>query len=211
MFPLPDARRWTKDQDETLKNDWADHRITLGDIARKFDRTERQVYHRVQSLGLPIPRKNKWPPEKIERLKRLWELGWSSALISRDLDISRNAVIGKKNRLGLSARRPAINEAARTRRAAIAKRRAERAEARKRGKVHREKPMPLPAVKPINPHNPGVTIDGLRWHKGKPANCRAIVHYNLYCGEPNYPGESYCPGHCALHFNGWRPILEAAE
>ena len=46
---------------------------------------------------------NYWTKQKVDRLTKLWEKGVSARDISEKLgNISRNAVIGKANRLGLS-------------------------------------------------------------------------------------------------------------
>lgn len=47
-----------------------------------------------------------WTPERVEELTRLWNAGYSAGQIVARLDfcVSRNAVIGKKYRLGLPAR-----------------------------------------------------------------------------------------------------------
>ena len=47
--------------------------------------------------------KNYWTKTKVEKLSKLWGQGLSARDIANKLgDISRNAVIGKANRLGLS-------------------------------------------------------------------------------------------------------------
>ena len=47
--------------------------------------------------------KNYWTKKKVEKLTKLWEKGISAREISEKLgEVSRNAVIGKANRLGLS-------------------------------------------------------------------------------------------------------------
>ena len=47
--------------------------------------------------------KNYWTKTKVEKLSKLWGQGVSARDIAEKLgDISRNAVIGKANRLGLS-------------------------------------------------------------------------------------------------------------
>lgn len=62
-----------------------------------------------------------WPPEKIARLKTLWTDGYSASQIAAALGgCTRNAVIGKVHRLGLSGRAivkraPALGGAARVR------------------------------------------------------------------------------------------------
>ncbi len=52
------------------------------------------------------PKKNTWPEERVEILKKLWLDGLSASQIAAKLGdgITRNAVIGKVHRLGLSGR-----------------------------------------------------------------------------------------------------------
>ncbi len=45
-----------------------------------------------------------WTPERIAELQKLWQEGLSTAEIGRQLGISKNAVVGKAHRLGLSSR-----------------------------------------------------------------------------------------------------------
>ena len=46
-----------------------------------------------------------WTYERIEKLKQLWEEGLTASRIAAELgDVTRNAVIGKAHRLGLSGR-----------------------------------------------------------------------------------------------------------
>ncbi|TRD22568.1 GcrA family cell cycle regulator [Palleronia caenipelagi] len=46
-----------------------------------------------------------WTEERVERLKQMWNEGHSASQIAKELgDVTRNAVIGKVHRLGLSNR-----------------------------------------------------------------------------------------------------------
>lgn len=46
-----------------------------------------------------------WPDMRVEQLKRLWEAGLSASQIAAELgNVTRNAVIGKVHRLGLTGR-----------------------------------------------------------------------------------------------------------
>src|ERR1700754_4226271 len=46
-----------------------------------------------------------WTDDRVEQLKKLWEAGLSASQIAAELgNITRNAVIGKVHRLGLSGR-----------------------------------------------------------------------------------------------------------
>ncbi len=54
-----------------------------------------------------------WTDERIEHLKTLWGQGKSASDIAEELgDVSRNAVIGKAHRLGLSGRPSPIKKKA---------------------------------------------------------------------------------------------------
>lgn len=57
-----------------------------------------------QDLPPSRPRPSGWRDEDVEQLKALWRLGWSASQISRQLGVTRNAVIGKVHRLALPAR-----------------------------------------------------------------------------------------------------------
>ncbi|MFB9148939.1 GcrA family cell cycle regulator [Roseovarius ramblicola] len=82
-----------------------------------------------------------WSDERVELLKRLWGEGQSASQIAKELGgVTRNAVIGKVHRLGLSNRNgsaPAANAAPA----------APEAEAPK----PTDKPAPKPAAKPAAP------------------------------------------------------------
>ncbi|MDE2213223.1 MAG: hypothetical protein KGJ34_01675 [Patescibacteria group bacterium] len=48
--------------------------------------------------------KSSWTPELMQNLARLWDEGHSTAEIGRRLGFSKNAVVGKAHRLGLTPR-----------------------------------------------------------------------------------------------------------
>ena len=55
-----------------------------------------------------------WSDDRVEQLKKLWESGLSASQIAAELgNVTRNAVIGKVHRLGLSGRAKAPATAAR--------------------------------------------------------------------------------------------------
>jgi GcrA cell cycle regulator len=54
-----------------------------------------------------------WTDDRVEQLKKLWEAGHSASQIAAELgNVTRNAVIGKVHRLGLSGRAKAATSAA---------------------------------------------------------------------------------------------------
>ena len=58
-----------------------------------------------------------WSHNRVEQLKKLWEAGLSASQIAAELgNVSRNAVIGKVHRLGLSGRAKSLSSAAPRRR-----------------------------------------------------------------------------------------------
>src|SRR5213079_3153101 len=59
-----------------------------------------------------------WSSEHIELLKRCFHAGLSCSQIAREIGITRNAVIGKMNRLGLSRPKDVIGRQLEQRRAA---------------------------------------------------------------------------------------------
>jgi GcrA cell cycle regulator len=64
---------------------------------------------------------SKWTDDREERLKALWTGGWSASQIAGELGgLSRNAVIGKVHRLGLSGRQGTARRRSMPRRAAAA-------------------------------------------------------------------------------------------
>lgn len=76
-----------------------------------------------------------WTDERVEILKKMWGEGQSASQIAKELGgVTRNAVIGKVHRLGLS------NRAGSAGAKAAAKEKAPKAEAKK--------PTPAPAAKP---------------------------------------------------------------
>lgn len=57
----------------------------------------------------PVPfKKIAWTPERVQCLTKLWSEGYSASQIAQHLGggMTRNAVIGKVHRLGISARSP---------------------------------------------------------------------------------------------------------
>src|SRR5262249_62102304 len=54
-----------------------------------------------------IPSNSPWTPERIEQLKSCFSAGMTCSEIGAAIGVSRNAVIGKIHRLGLSGERPA--------------------------------------------------------------------------------------------------------
>lgn len=83
-----------------------------------------------------------WNDERVDLLKRMWSEGQSASQIAKELGgVTRNAVIGKVHRLGLSNRNGAANGAPAPASPAAETKTAPRPEAK-------SKPAPKPGTKP---------------------------------------------------------------
>ena len=134
-----------------------------------------------------------WTDERIEALRALWMQGFTASQIAERLGgVSRNAVIGKAHRLGLSARpSPIKRETART----LPMHRAPAAP-----------PPPLPAPAPAMSPQPPVQraapapapggSKSCMWPLGDPK--QADFHF---CGAPAEAGRPYCSQHCAAAYH----------
>ncbi len=146
-----------------------------------------------------------WSPERIAQLKHCFNAGLTCSQIAREIGVTRNAVIGKMNRLGLSQPRDRL--AVQTQRA----RRPARPRAQKRWspysvadqhKLLREA-FPQARVEEIPIHNGrGCTLLELargrcRW----PVNDPGAENF-CYCGNEASAGLPYCAGHARLAYRG---------
>jgi len=115
-----------------------------------------------------------WSDERVDLLKRLWGEGQSASQIAKELGgVTRNAVIGKVHRLGLSNR----NGSAPVANAAPAA--APEAEAPKAA----AKPAPKPAAKPSAP----AEANG---EEAEPANAPVRIKAIIPAGQPLPPQPS---------------------
>ncbi len=147
-----------------------------------------------------------WSAELVEKFRVLWsDSALSARQIALRLGMTRNAVLGKRKRLGLpergaGTRPPATGDSLRPSKASHAR----RGDTLREANIRREKPWrgPLPLADaatdlPPDQSDCAVTIlelteSSCRWPLGQPS---ALMSY---CGAPQEPGLSYCPRHCAL-------------
>ncbi len=119
-----------------------------------------------------------WTSQRIAELERLWATGASTAEIGRQLDVSKNAVVGKVHRLGLPGRPSPI------RRKATGKKQTGESQESQEIREAREAPR-RPAVADLH-------ALPCQWPFGDPGD--EDFHF---CGAPVLASRSYCPEHCA--------------
>ncbi|WP_106751692.1 GcrA family cell cycle regulator [Pannonibacter carbonis] len=159
-----------------------------------------------------------WTDERVELLKKLWSDGLSASQIAAELGgITRNAVIGKVHRLGLSGRAKAVAPTAKPRRARTpasaapsAPRPAQAPVAQSRGATAlKMEPMeeaaldvqpqvePMAEVVPITERATILTLTErtCKWPIGDPS-----TQDFYFCGRHSDPGVPYCAHHCRIAY-----------
>lgn len=156
-----------------------------------------------------------WTDDRIALLKRMWKEGKSAAEIAKAVGkgVTRNAVIGKAHRMGLSGRPSPIKkpEAApkKTAAAAPARKEAKGAPAKKTAAASsgmknaappREEPEFKKFEKEVVPPGGGIALIDLtermcKWPIGDPRDADFI-----FCGLGIRPGTPYCPMHAAAAY-----------
>ena len=167
-----------------------------------------------------------WTDERVELLKKLWGEGQSASQIAKELGgITRNAVIGKVHRLGLSNRNSTAtkNEASDKQTKAAA----EPPKAKAQAKEPAPQPAPIPARRqiipagqplPPQPSANEISPEALakvsevekkskkislleltertcKWPIGDPATTEF-----WFCGLPTQSGKPYCEAHVGVAF-----------
>jgi len=140
-----------------------------------------------------------WTDTNMELLKKLWIEGVSAGAIGKLIGVSRNAVIGKKSRMGLEKRPQDKLRAGRKPKPA------KKPFIFKKGGTYSIPPEVIAPEPMTDAENPGITINELKWNSG-PSNCRAIISRDetgepRYCGQHNEPNQSFCLAHCRKYFN----------
>lgn len=160
-----------------------------------------------------------WTTERVDLLKKLWSDGLSASQIAGELGgVTRNAVIGKVHRLGLSGRAKAPAPAQKTRKTAAKPNAAAGSPATYHGRggvapqTHGATALkidvspaaaPEPEARPVAELVPlaeratilTLTERTCKWPIGDPS-----TDDFYFCGHPSDPGVPYCPYHCRIAY-----------
>ena len=134
-------------------------------------------------IGKTRPPKFDWTDERIARLKEMWEAKDSAAVIGAEFGITRNAVLGKVNRLGLETHKAVPRKPKEPSRPRI----------RLYDKGPRKSPTVAKAIEQPVPQCAPVSFMELGDH-----SCHYPVtddHPFMFCGADTHGEHSYC-GHC---------------
>ena len=146
-----------------------------------------------------------WTDERVEELKKLWSDGLSASQIAKQLGgVTRNAVIGKVHRLGLSGRATPSRPARRT--VKPSRPRATTTATAPARAVERPAPSTPPAATPA-PVEPAVLPSGefatvltlresmCKWPIGDPSQSEF-----RFCGRKTETGQAYCTAHSDMAY-----------
>jgi GcrA cell cycle regulator len=137
-----------------------------------------------------------WTEDRVDKLKALWKKGLSASQIAEELgeNITRNAVIGKAHRLGLSSRPSPVKKPAQAKRKSVAPKKATPAAA---------------AAAPVAPERMDksgkisildLTDRVCKWPLGHPGD-----EDFQFCGSKSVPGQPYCTFHGAMAYQAPQP------
>jgi len=149
-----------------------------------------------------------WTEDRVEILTKLWAEGLSASQIAKQLGgVTRNAVIGKVHRLGLSGRAKPSNPAKKKARKTVARTRQTRA--RSAPRAPRPVVQPRPAPPPIEalPMADGrfatiltITDHMCKWPIGDPSTSEF-----RFCGrKTDDKDEPYCKAHSSVAYQASR-------
>lgn len=135
-----------------------------------------------------------WTPAENDKLRELWEAGMSSAEIGRQIGKTKNSVVSRAHRIGLSSRPSPIKRDASGLKAPLP--RGGKTTTVVRRKPAPRKPLPKPTAPEIGDGVEGVggKLGCCQWIVGEPAGTRT-----RYCGRPS--SGPWCAAH--------RPVVMA--
>lgn len=143
-----------------------------------------------------------WTPERVEQLQSFVVAGLSCSQIAVQIGVTRNAVIGKIHRLGLSPVRPPGAAArscpprARDPRAASPRRRLRLLWSDGAARAEAEAPVTVESAEPCSLLD--LAQGKCRWPVSDTGNGRTADF--VFCGNAAIDGLSYCAGHARMAY-----------
>jgi GcrA cell cycle regulator len=152
-----------------------------------------------------------WNSERIEQLKRGFQAGLSCSQIAREIGVTRNAVIGKMSRLGLTRPKDVSTRQLEQRRLAkLARPKTAMTRRSPRPSIFVQNEMLMAAFS-----QPQLRVEDIPIRDGRgctllelgQGNCRWPVSSPgaadfCYCGNAPVDGLPYCPGHARIAYRG---------
>jgi GcrA cell cycle regulator len=154
-----------------------------------------------------------WTSERTELLKKLFDAGLSCSQIAGEIGTTRNAVIGKMHRLGLSRPKDLFANRLKPRRAAKDTWRPKASRAKNPGlSIHAQRDLLRSAYPQSTGDEPQIDSPHkcsllelsqaqCRWPLSEPG-----AKDFGFCGNPSLDGFSYCSGHARLAYRPRRPL-----
>ena len=143
-----------------------------------------------------------WTAERIAQLKSGFSAGLSCAQIANEIGVSRNAVIGKLNRLGLSRGRNPSAPRARSSGGSI-----------RRPQVLTQRLLLKAVFASAPPADDVVSSEPCSLLNLAPRKCRWPISGAVdftFCGNTTIDGMSYCAGHARMAYRGSSGRVQAA-
>ncbi len=142
-----------------------------------------------------------WTEDRVEILSKLWADGLSASQIAKQLGgVTRNAVIGKVHRLGLSGRAKPSRPTKRAPRTATAKTRTVAPSAPRMPKRAAPTPIAVPLEAKKLPSGEFATIMTITDHMCKwPIGDPATSNFR-FCGRGTDKADPYCSAHSQLAY-----------
>ena len=143
-----------------------------------------------------------WTAERIAQLKSGFGAGLSCSQIANEIGVSRNAVIGKLNRLGLSRGRNPAAPRARSSGGSI-----------RRPQVLTQRLLLKAVFASAPPADDVVSSEPCSLLNLAPRKCRWPISDAVdftFCGNTTIDGMSYCAGHALMAYRGSSGRLQAA-
>ena len=154
-----------------------------------------------------------WTTERVEILKKLFDAGLSCSQIAGEIGTTRNAVIGKMHRLGLSRPKNLFADRIKPARATKDGWRPKMLRPKLRAlNIHAQRDMLRAAYPgPADDETPIECPNKCSLLELSPAQCRWPLSEPgsadfAFCANPSVDGFSYCAGHARLAYRPRRPL-----